>query len=51
VAPAWVTTPYTLASPRPVPSPAGLVVKKGSKARAATSSVIPIPVSATVRLT
>ena len=27
--------PWTVASPRPVPSPASFVVKKGSKARSA----------------
>src|SRR3954451_10040714 len=33
--------------PSPVPFPAGLVVKKGSKARAATSGGMPVPVSVT----
>ena len=42
-----MTIPYTVASPSPLPSPAGLVVKNGSKARSATSSDIPVPVSDT----
>ena len=29
--PLWLTMPYTVASPRPVPSPTALVVKNGSK--------------------
>src|SRR5258705_135049 len=42
--------PYAMASPRPVPrSP--LVVKKGSRQRRRTSSVIPAPVSVTVTST
>ena len=39
-----------MARPRPVPRPTGLVVKKGSPARARVSAVIPAPVSATVTL-
>ena len=35
--------------PSPVPCPSGLVVKKGSKARAITSSLMPVPVSVTQR--
>jgi hypothetical protein len=42
------TAPYTIASPSPVPEPAGFVVKNGSKIRAWTSSLIPSPVSVTV---
>src|SRR5688572_13011773 len=37
----------TMSRPRPVPSPAGLVVKKASKMRSRTSSGMPQPVSAT----
>jgi hypothetical protein len=40
--------PYTVARPSPLPSPTGLVVKKGSKARANVSGRIPAPVSVTV---
>ncbi len=36
-----------MARPRPVPCPTGLVVKKGSVARARTSGAMPWPVSAT----
>ena len=43
--------PYTVARPRPVPSPLGLVVKNGSNARSMTSWGIPVPVSLTFRLT
>ncbi len=42
--------PYTVARPRPVPSPLGLVVKNGSNARSMTSWGIPVPVSLTFRL-
>ena len=38
-------------SPRPVPLPSGLVVKKGSKARSITSGDMPLPVSETARST
>ncbi|RDI74538.1 hypothetical protein Gocc_1427 [Gaiella occulta] len=41
--------PYTVESPSPVPSPGPLVVKKGSNARARTSSLMPVPLSVTVR--
>ena len=41
----WRTKPYTVLRPRPVPRPASLVVKKGSKARCLTASVMPLPVS------
>ena len=37
--------PYTWLSPRPVPLPAALVVKNGSKALRLTSAVMPCPVS------
>src|SRR5258708_3943509 len=47
VPPALVMIPYTVARPSPVPTPAGLVVKKGSKARSITSLSMPAPVSAT----
>src|SRR5271165_1378895 len=43
--PDWRAKPYTMLSPSPVPLPASLVVKNGSKARAATSGGIPVPVS------
>ncbi len=43
--------PYTIDSPRPVPLPIGLVVKNGSKARATTSGVMPVPVSMTHSVT
>ena len=39
--------PYTVARPRPVPSPLGLVVKNGSKACSTTSAPIPRPESLT----
>ncbi len=41
------TIPYTVASPRPVPLPLALVVKKGSKRWARASAESPVPVSAT----
>ncbi len=51
VPPAWVTIPYTVASPSPVPTPWALVVKNGSNARFRTSSVIPSPSSVTAMRT
>jgi hypothetical protein len=36
-----------MGSPSPVPTPIGLVVKKGSKIRSITSGAIPLPVSLT----
>src|SRR5690606_39536213 len=39
--------PYTIASPSPVPLPGGLVVKKGSNARATAAASMPTPVSVT----
>ena len=39
--------PWTVARPRPVPSPGPLVVKNGSKARSATSGAMPVPSSET----
>jgi len=48
---ALVTMPCTVASPRPVPLPIGLVVKKGSKMRSATSALMPFPVSLTTNST
>ena len=51
VPPACETIPYTVASPRPVPLPGGFVVKKGSKALATVSSLIPAPVSSTISRT
>jgi len=45
--PASVTIPYTVARPRPEPSPCALVVKNGSNARAATAALMPSPVSLT----
>jgi hypothetical protein len=35
--------------PRPVPSPTGLVVKKGSKMRSRFSGAIPQPLSCSIR--
>ena len=49
--PAWVTMPYTVARPSPVPSPLALVVKNGSKARSTTSADMPWPESQTRRRT
>ena len=49
--PAWVTIPYTVASPKPEPSPSPFVVKNGSKARSDTVLDIPQPVSETVSRT
>src|SRR5713226_6411872 len=49
--PLCLTIPYTVASPRPVPLPAGLVVKKGSKIWRRVFSSIPCPVSDTSRTT
>ena len=52
ILPPWlVTMPCTTASPRPVPSPTPLVVKKGSKTRSRVAASIPEPVSATDRQT
>ena len=39
--------PCTVARPSPVPLPGPLVVKNGSKTRACTSGVMPVPVSVT----
>ena len=41
------TMPYTVARPSPVPLPGPFVVKNGSKIRACTSGVMPVPVSDT----
>src|SRR5207249_8964923 len=49
--PCCLTRPYTVDSPRPVPFPAGLVVKKGSNMCVRVSSSIPTPVSPTERQT
>src|ERR1700756_4848879 len=38
---------WQIASPRPVPTPAALVVKNGSKIRASTCGGMPVPVSET----
>ncbi len=46
--PALVTVACTMARPRPVPSPADLVVKKGSKIRSWAWASMPQPVSRTV---
>ncbi len=43
--------PYTIDRPSPVPSPVGLVVKKGSNARETTSGGMPVPVSPTLSTT
>jgi hypothetical protein len=45
--PCCITMPYTVESPRPVPRPASLVVKKGSKMCSATDRSMPVPVSLT----
>src|SRR5207245_1022320 len=45
--PSSATIPYDTESPRPLPSPGGLVVKNGSKIRGRASSGIPGPVSRT----
>ena len=47
--PLCFTIPYTVASPRPVPSPTALVVKKGSKMCSRVSLSMPVPVSLTIR--
>ena len=49
--PCSVTMPWQIESPSPVPSPSDLVVKNGSKTRAAISSEMPGPSSATVTAT
>src|SRR5262249_29946226 len=49
--PCAVTTPWLIASPRPVPLPTSLVVKNGSKMRSATSRGIPGPSSRMVTVT
>ena len=41
------TMPNTVESPRPVPLPTSLVVKKGSKIFSFTSGDMPVPVSDT----
>ena len=46
--PACCTMPKTVARPRPVPLSGPFVVKNGSKSRAFTSSVMPVPVSVIV---
>ena len=45
------TIPYTVASPRPVPSPTALVVKNGSNTWLRVVSSMPMPSSVTVRVT
>ena len=45
------TMPYTVDSPRPVPLPASLVVKNGSKMRAWVGTSMPTPVSLTDSVT
>ena len=45
-----LTIARTVARPRPVPLPSGLVVKNGSKICACTSGDIPVPVSVTAML-
>jgi hypothetical protein len=48
IRPPWATTmPWTIDKPTPVPSPTGLVVKKGSKMRACVASSMPPPASRT----
>src|SRR5664279_6436449 len=49
----WMTPPWrsmirlAIESPRPVPTPTGLVVKKGSKTLGRSVSLTPVPVSRT----
>ena len=43
--------PSDTESPSPVPDPAGLVVKKGSKSRGRISGGTPAPVSVTLTIT
>ena len=45
VPPNEVTIPWQIASPSPVPTPTGLVVKNGSKIRPRTLSGMPAPLS------
>jgi hypothetical protein len=45
VPPSWVTMPWQMDRPSPVPVPSGLVVKKGSKMRPRMCSGIPQPES------
>ena len=49
--PDWRTKPYTMDMPRPVPLPACLVVKKGSKMRETVAASMPAPSSTTSRQT
>ena len=49
--PLCLTMPKTVARPSPVPLPAPLVVKNGSKMRAFVASSIPVPVSVTPSMT
>ena len=49
--PLCLTTPNTVASPRPVPAPGSLVVKNGSNRWRCTSSLMPTPVSLTASST
>jgi hypothetical protein len=51
VPPLCATIPYAVASPSPVPSPNGFVVKNGSNTWVAVSASIPCPVSRTVSRT
>jgi hypothetical protein len=46
VPPKPVTMRWQIDSPRPVPTPTGLVVKNGVNSRARTSGGMPVPVSA-----
>ncbi len=45
--PDWRMKPYTIDSPRPLPVPKLLVVKKGSKTRDRISGAMPLPLSET----
>src|SRR4249920_3339848 len=49
--PLFSMMPYTVESPKPVPLPCCLVVKKGSKIWACVSASIPQPVSLTASMT
>src|SRR5947209_7839054 len=49
--PCCFTSPYTVASPSPVPFPGALVVKNGSNMRARVTASMPTPVSSTASQT
>ena len=47
----WLTKPWTMLRPSPLPFPIAFVVKNGSNTLARTSSLIPVPVSLTATIT